>query len=124
MVLHDPVEHGVGHGGIANPFVPVLNGQLRGDHSGFAAGPVIDDFQQVAAGVGITALPITSMPDTTPEHPLVNYVPFEKPVPDRRVVLAWRKSFPRTAAVLALAEAVYACGLKNVKMLNHVTAKD
>ena len=78
----------------------------------------------VAAGVGITALPITSMPETTPEHPLVSYVPFEKPVPDRRVVLAWRKSFPRAAAVLALAESVYACGLNNVVMLkNAVTNK-
>ena len=78
----------------------------------------------VAAGVGITALPITAMPETTPEHPLVNYVPFDKPVPDRRVVLAWRKSFPRAAAVMALAESVYACGLNNVKMLNPKSSRD
>lgn len=78
----------------------------------------------VAAGVGITALPITAMPETTPEHPLVNYVPFDKPVPDRRVVLAWRKSFPRAAAVMALAESVYACGLNNVKMLNPKPSRD
>jgi LysR family hydrogen peroxide-inducible transcriptional activator len=35
----------------------------------------------------------------------------------RRVVLAWRRSFPRLAAVEALAESVYACGLPGVDML-------
>jgi hypothetical protein len=31
VVLHDAVEHGVGHGGVADPLMPVLDGQLRSD---------------------------------------------------------------------------------------------
>ena len=71
----------------------------------------------VAAGIGITVLPVTSVPAQPAADKLLRYIPFEAPVPDRRVVLAWRKSFPRLAAVEALAEAVYACGLPGVNML-------
>lgn len=28
VALHDPVEHGVGHGGFPDPLMPVLDGQL------------------------------------------------------------------------------------------------
>lgn len=53
MVLHDAIEHGVGHSVVGNPLVPVLNGQFRGDDGGLVAGPAVDDLQQVAAGVCI-----------------------------------------------------------------------
>jgi len=36
-------------------------------------------------------------------------VPFAKPVPTRRVALAYRRSFPRPAAIAAIKEAVAAC---------------
>ena len=36
-------------------------------------------------------------------------VPFAKPVPTRRVALAYRRSFPRPAAIAAIREAVAAC---------------
>ena len=47
----------------------------------------------------------------------VVYLPFEAPVPSRRVVLAWRRSFTRYEAIAALRNAVYACELKGVKRL-------
>jgi LysR family hydrogen peroxide-inducible transcriptional activator len=48
---------------------------------------------------------------------IVRYVPFAKPEPSRRVVLAWRKSFTRGAAIEAVRDAVLACGLNGVEML-------
>lgn len=76
----------------------------------------------VAAGIGVTVLPVTAVPDAsagaTTGKNLLRYIPFAGQVPDRRIVLAWRRSFPRLAAVEALAQAVYACGLPHVKMLS------
>lgn len=48
---------------------------------------------------------------------LLTYVPFHEPVPDRRVVLAWRKSFTRIAAIEAVAKAVAQCNLPGIKLL-------
>jgi len=44
-------------------------------------------------------------------------VPFAEPVPSRRVVIVWRKSFTRRAAIEAICEAVAACELPGVDML-------
>jgi LysR family hydrogen peroxide-inducible transcriptional activator len=44
-------------------------------------------------------------------------VPFEDPVPDRRVVLAWRKSFTRMPAIEAICDAISACNLPGVTRL-------
>jgi len=71
----------------------------------------------VASGVGITVLPRTSVSDMHETHMnstdsgMLTYVPFEDPVPDRRVVLAWRKSFTRMPAIEAVCEAVLSCEL-------------
>jgi len=73
----------------------------------------------VAAGIGVTVLPLTAVPTPLPENSLIRYVPFEGHAPDRRVVLAWRRSFPRLAAIDALAQAVYECDLPGVTMLRH-----
>lgn len=72
----------------------------------------------VAAGIGLTVMPVTalSMADVN-ESALIRYVPFEDPVPDRRIVLAWRKTFTRYAAVEALAQAVQASDLRGVRMI-------
>jgi LysR family hydrogen peroxide-inducible transcriptional activator len=48
---------------------------------------------------------------------LLAYVPFQEPVPDRRVVLAWRKSFTRIAAIESVARAVAQCDLPGIKPL-------
>lgn len=65
----------------------------------------------VAAGIGITVLPWTAMPpgmfeDGRHADRLLAYVPFVPPPPTRRVVLCWRKSFTRTAAIEALRQAI------------------
>ena len=71
----------------------------------------------VASGVGITVLPRTSVPDMKPKSDMLAYVPFADPVPDRRVVLARRKSFTRLPAMQALSAAVAACELPGVRKL-------
>jgi LysR family hydrogen peroxide-inducible transcriptional activator len=65
----------------------------------------------VASGIGITVLPATACGDPRDETPLLRYLPFESPAPLRRVSLAWRRSFPRPAAVAALRAAILAADL-------------
>ena len=69
----------------------------------------------VASGMGITVVPQLSV--AAEPRPQVVYVPFAKPVPTRRVVLAWRRSFTRYEAIAALRNAIYACPLIGVKRL-------
>jgi LysR family hydrogen peroxide-inducible transcriptional activator len=59
----------------------------------------------VASGLGITVLP-ASANSARYRSKLLSVIPFTKPVPARRIALAWRKSFARTEAIEALAEAV------------------
>jgi len=60
----------------------------------------------VASGLGVTVLPASAVPPRQRARDLLVYIPFTKPAPDRRVVLGWRKSFPRTAAIEALRRAI------------------
>jgi LysR family transcriptional regulator, hydrogen peroxide-inducible genes activator len=69
----------------------------------------------VASGMGVTVVPLLSVPDEPQPH--LRYVKFSPPVPTRRVVLAWRKTFTRYEAIAALRNAVYACALPGVKRL-------
>ncbi len=70
----------------------------------------------VAAGMGVTVVPRLSVP--IEPNPHVVYIPFEAPVPTRRVVLAWRRSFTRYEAIAALRNAIYACPLEGVERLS------
>jgi LysR family hydrogen peroxide-inducible transcriptional activator len=70
----------------------------------------------VASGMGVTVVPQLSVPQETQPH--IRYVKFTAPVPTRRVVLAWRRTFPRYEAIAALRNAVYACALKGVQRLS------
>jgi len=74
----------------------------------------------VASGMGITVVPQLSVRaferSSGSDH--VRYIPFEPPVPSRRVVLAWRRSFTRYEAIAALRNAVYACELEGVARLS------
>jgi LysR family hydrogen peroxide-inducible transcriptional activator len=70
----------------------------------------------VASGIGVTVVPQLSVPHEKQTH--VAYVPFSAPVPTRRVVLAWRRSFTRYEAIAALRNAVYACKLEGVTRLS------
>jgi len=78
----------------------------------------------VASGVGITVLPRTSVSDMHETHMnstdsgMLTYVPFEDPIPDRRVVLAWRKSFTRMPAIEAVCAAIQSCELPGISKLD------
>ncbi len=76
----------------------------------------------VASGIGITVLPESSIPEKPSKRDLLRYIPFTKPVPDRRVVIAWRKSFTRLEAVEALRQAVLHCGMTGVQWLDEKAA--
>jgi LysR family hydrogen peroxide-inducible transcriptional activator len=69
--------------------------------------------------MGITVVPQLSIPrpEASQGAPLVGYIPFTDPVPTRRVVLAWRRTFTRYEAIAALRNAIYACRLDGVKRL-------
>jgi LysR family transcriptional regulator, hydrogen peroxide-inducible genes activator len=71
----------------------------------------------VASGIGLTVLPRASVPDMQPRDGMLRFLSFEAPVPSRRVVIVWRKSFTRRAAIDAVCAAVYACKLPGVSML-------
>ncbi len=62
----------------------------------------------VASGLGVSVLPRDAL---TPKYhsKLVVPVPFSRPVPSRRIALAYRKSFPRPAAIAAIRDAVAEC---------------
>jgi LysR family transcriptional regulator, hydrogen peroxide-inducible genes activator len=70
----------------------------------------------VAAGMGVTVVPRLSVPKVPQPH--VTHVPMSDPVPTRRVVLAWRRTFPRYEAIAALRNAIYACELPGVTRLS------
>lgn len=71
----------------------------------------------VASGLGVTVLPMSSVPKTPPSDSLIAYVPFTPPVPSRRVVLVWRKSFTRTAAIDALRAAIAKVPMHGIEAL-------
>jgi len=74
--------------------------------------------QMVASGVGVTVLPATAVQPGESSGDLIRIRPFARPVPDRRVVLAWRKSFPRPEAIEALRQAILACDLPQVAKIH------
>ena len=70
----------------------------------------------VASGMGVTVVPQLSVPKDRQPH--IRYIPFADPVPTRRVVLAWRRTFTRYEAIAALRNAIYACPLDGVARLS------
>lgn len=71
----------------------------------------------VASGIGLTVLPRASVRDMDDPNGMLSFVPFAKPAPSRRVVIVWRKSFTRRAAIDAVCNAVAQCDLPGVDML-------
>jgi LysR family hydrogen peroxide-inducible transcriptional activator len=71
----------------------------------------------VASGIGLTVLPRASVPDMKDPNGMLTFVPFQDPAPSRRVVIVWRKSFTRRAAIDAVVKAVADCGLPGVDMV-------
>ena len=75
---------------------------------------------RVASGMGITGVPqlsVCAFERSSGSDP-VRCILFTAPVPSRRVVLAWRRSFTRYAATAALRNAVYAGLLSGVLRLS------
>jgi LysR family hydrogen peroxide-inducible transcriptional activator len=77
----------------------------------------------VASGIGITVLPWLAQPREVLDggarnDGLLAYVPFEPPPPSRRVVLAWRRSFTRVAAIEAVRDAILRSDLPGVDKLD------
>lgn len=70
----------------------------------------------VAEGLGITLLPRMSV--ASEDDPLLAFIPFESPVPNRRVVLAWRRSFARESAIEALRDAIFSAELPGCKKVS------
>ncbi|MDP2805752.1 MAG: hydrogen peroxide-inducible genes activator [Gallionellaceae bacterium] len=70
----------------------------------------------VASGLGITVLPASA---NSPRYRsrLLKIIPFAKPIPSRRIALAWRKSFARTQAIEVLIQAVASAKIVGVKKL-------
>ena len=59
----------------------------------------------VASNLGLTVLP-ASATISRYENPLIKVIPFKKPIPTRKIALAWRKSFGREQAIEVLAQAI------------------
>ncbi len=93
-----------------------FSSETEGIRKSFEGSSLETIMHMVASGMGITVVPQLSVPDEPQTH--VAYLKFAPPVPTRRVVLAWRRSFTRYEAIAALRNAVYACELKGAKKLS------
>lgn len=91
--------------------------QRNEDLSGFEGSSLETIRQMVAGGIGVSVFPVTSINDQTNPNSLIKYVPFAEPIPKRRVVLVWRKSYARSVAMHALADAIKTSGLSGVDYL-------
>jgi LysR family hydrogen peroxide-inducible transcriptional activator len=69
----------------------------------------------VATGLGITVLPSTAADGLELNNPLVAVRPFTDPEPSRRVVLAWRVTYPRSGAIDILRAAILESTLPGVR---------
>ena len=67
----------------------------------------------VASGLGISVLPSSAL--TENDHLLFSIIPFEPPVPSRRIVLASRRNFVRPQALQALRQAILNSQLTGVR---------
>ena len=71
----------------------------------------------VASGLGITVVPRSSVENRPHEPTLLVARPLAKPEPSRRIILAWRKTFPRLKAIAALRDAILGSGMKGVQFV-------
>lgn len=88
--------------------------ELEGSRA-LAGGSLETIRHMVASGLGITVLPLTAVAERNDK--LLVILPFSGTPPQRRIALAWRKSFPRPRAIQALIAAVRANPPKGVTPL-------
>jgi LysR family hydrogen peroxide-inducible transcriptional activator len=60
----------------------------------------------VASGVGMSVVPASAAESWPQNDPLLHVLPFTDPAPFRRVVIAWRATFPRPQAIDVLRSAI------------------
>ncbi len=72
--------------------------------------------QMVLQGLGVSLVPASSLDQCQREA--LTAIAFEKPTPARRVIIVWRKSFNRQAAIEKIREAVRLLNLPGCKYLN------
>jgi LysR family hydrogen peroxide-inducible transcriptional activator len=73
----------------------------------------------VASGLGVSVFPASARNYDVGDS-LVTYIDFADPVPTRRIGIVWRKSFPRTEAIMAV---VKACQSIRLEGITHLPAK-
>ena len=66
-----------------------------GEKDGFRATSLETLRQMVAAGVGLTLLPVLATKPPVPPQPQLRLLPFADPAPQRRIALFWRRSSAR-----------------------------
>ena len=76
----------------------------------------------VASGIGLTVLPRASVADMDAKDGMLQFRYFEDPQPSRRVVIVWRKSFTRKAAIDAVSDAIAQIRLPGVIAAEPVAA--
>jgi LysR family hydrogen peroxide-inducible transcriptional activator len=74
------------------------------EKDGFRATSLETLRQMVAAGVGMTLLPVLAVKPPVPPQPHLRLLPFATPAPTRRVALFWRKSSARAAFLRGFAK--------------------
>lgn len=60
----------------------------------------------VSSGAGLAVVPVSAARSWPPEGQLIQFREFGAPAPYRRVVIAWRATFPRPQAIEALRQAM------------------
>lgn len=76
----------------------------------------------VASNLGVTVLPCSAATERY-SNPLVKVIPFDAPVPSRRIALAWRKSYAREMAVDCVAEAIKMIKSECLHMIKNAAVK-
>lgn len=76
----------------------------------------------VASGMGVSVVPCTAVADDHPGRSPVAVRRFTDPEPRRRVVLAWRRSFPRPQAIEVLLQALRSCQFAGVERVERLEA--
>jgi LysR family hydrogen peroxide-inducible transcriptional activator len=71
----------------------------------------------VASGVGVTILPDTAVNHHALPGDLLVSRPLSGTAPNRRVALAWRRSFPRPQAVDLLWKSIRDCSIGGVQLV-------
>ncbi|HEU4620740.1 MAG TPA: hydrogen peroxide-inducible genes activator [Burkholderiaceae bacterium] len=94
-----------------------LTSRMDGIQRAFEGSSLETIRHMVASGLGITVLPRTSVASPMSDS-MLRYVPFTSPVPHRRVVIVWRKSFPRARAIETVRRAVMECGLNGATIVD------